>query len=97
MKNFAIVAISLLIAGTASANQFRFAYTEKDFSSPEAVVNLHERIQTKAQQYCSKQYFKTRHLDQFDGCIEEVVSQVKQGIDGGRRIAQIDAAAQRGS
>jgi UrcA family protein len=97
MKTFAAFAISLLIAGTASANQFRFAYTQKDFASPAAVASLHERIQTKAQQYCSKQFFKTRHLGQVEGCVESVVSQVKQGIDGGRRVAQIDAAAQLGS
>lgn len=97
LKSFAILAASLLIAGTASANQFRFAYTQQDFSSPEAVASLHERIQTKAQQYCSKQFFKTRHLGQVEGCVDSVVSQVKQGIDGGRRVAQIEAAGQQGS
>ena len=97
LKSFAILTASLLIAGTASANQFRFAYTQQDFSSPAAVSSLHERIQTKAQQYCSKQFFKTRHLGQVEGCVDSVISQVKQGIDGDRSFAQIEAAGQQGS
>lgn len=87
MKRFAVIAISLLVAGTASANQFRFSYSEKDFSSPQAVAALHQRIESTARNYCGKQLSKTRYLSQYSSCVEDVISELTSGIDAGRRFA----------
>jgi len=87
MTRIAIFAISLLMAGAAFADQFRFSYSEKDFSSPQAVAALHERIESSARSYCFRQYSKTRHLSQYGSCVDEVVEQMTDGIDAGRRYA----------
>jgi len=97
MNKFAIVTASLLIAGTASASDFRFAYSERDFSSPQAVASLHQRIESRAQSYCHRQYMKTKHLDGKAQCVTDVVAQITSGIDGGRRIAGLDSEQQTGS
>jgi UrcA family protein len=97
MNKFVIAAASLLIAGAASANDFRFAYSEKDFSSPEAVASLHQRIESQARNYCHREYLNTRDLNLKTQCVGEVVGQITNGIDGGRRIAGVDTEQQIGS
>ena len=90
MSRIAIIAAGLSIAcfaNIASANQFRFSYSEKDFSSPQAVAALHQRIKSTARNYCGKQFSKTRHLYQYGSCVTEVISELTDGIDAGRRFA----------
>jgi len=97
MNKFTIVIASLLIAGTASASDFRFNYSEKDFSSPEAVASLHQRIESKAKSFCHREYLKTRDLTLKATCVDDVVAEVTSGIDGGRRVAVVNSAQQTGS
>lgn len=97
MNKSVIFAASLLIAGTAAANDFRFSYSEKDLSSPEAVASLHQRIESRAKSYCHREYLKTRDLKLNADCVENIVNQVTSGIDGGRRIAAVNADQQTGS
>lgn len=101
MKKSVIVAATLfassLIAGTASANELRFAYSEKDLSSPEAVASLHQRIESRAKSYCLREYLKTKDLKQNARCVDDVVAQITSGIDGGRRIAGLTSEQPVGS
>ena len=97
MNKFITVAASLLIAGSASANDFHFSYSAQDFSSPEAVSSLHQRIESRAQSFCHREYLKTRDLNLKTTCVDDVVSQITNGIDGGRRFAGVDSEQQVGS
>lgn len=97
MNRTILFAATLLIAGAASADQFRFSYSERDFSSPEAVAALHERIEQSARSYCGKQYSKTKHLSQYGSCVEDVVSEMTDGIDAGRRYASASDKSNRDS
>ena len=97
MKNFVIVAASLLIAGTASANQFNFKYSSEDLSSPEAVASLHQRISSEALSYCMREYSKTRDLKLKDACVDNFVKVITSGIDGGGRYAGVETRNQTGS
>jgi UrcA family protein len=94
MKNFVIIAASLLIAGTASANQFNFKYSSADLASPEAVASLHKRISTEARSYCMREYSKTRDLKLKDTCVDNFVKVVSSGIDGGARYAGVATSNQ---
>jgi len=91
MNKSIIAAASLLtaslMASAASANQFHFSYTEEDLSSPEAVASLHQRIESRAQSYCLREYVKTRDLKHNASCVDDVVAQITNGIDGGQRFA----------
>lgn len=97
MNKFIIVTAGLLLAGSASATDFRFSYSDKDFSSPAAVASLHQRIESRAQSYCHREYLKTRDLNLKSTCVDDVVNQITSGIDGGRHIAGVDAQPQTGS
>lgn len=97
MKNFVIFAASLLIAGTASANQYNFEYSSEDLTSAEAVASLHKRINAEARQYCMREYSKTKDLKLKSACVDNFVSTVTSGIDGGGRFASVESRSQAGS
>lgn len=82
-----IAAAALLVAGSAAADQFKFSYTQQDFSSPEAVMQLHERIKSSARSYCNKEFFVDRTLGQVDECVEDVVTKLVDSIDDRRLFA----------
>jgi UrcA family protein len=81
-----IAITALLFASSAFADQFRFSYTEADFSSPDAVAALHKRIQTSARSYCNREYFTDRSLREVQACVSDVTGQMVDGI-GDRRLA----------
>ena len=97
MKNIVIVAASLLIAGTASANQFNFQYSSEDLASADAVASLHKRINAEARQHCAREYSKTRDLKLKSSCVDNFVEVVTSGIDGGSRYAGVESRNQTGS
>ena len=97
MLRITIAALTMTFAGAAAADQFRFVYTESDFSSPSAVEALHDRIQASARSYCNRQFLKTGHLSQVRVCVDDVVTALKEGIGENQRYAAALASTSRDS
>ena len=89
MSKITVAITMLLLAATAQAEQFSFSYSKQDFASPEAVAQLHERIEATARAHCNRQYFRDRYLSQVKGCVRDVVEEIVESI-GDRRVAQVE-------
>ena len=92
-----LAAAALLLASSAFADQFRFSYTEADFSSPNAVAALHQRIQSSARSYCNREYFTDRSLREVQACVVDVAAQMVDGIDDRRLAGHIEQTDRRDS
>lgn len=84
-----IAAAAIVLAGNALATE-RFAYSNADFASPEAVEALHQRIEKSARSYCVREYLQAKYLNQLQECTEAVASEIIDGI-GDQRLYAVAA------
>ena len=75
-----VITVAFATAASASANEYRFAYTAADFTDETSVQALHQRIARPARGFCPA-YQPTRNLAETSRCIRDVTDEIVLSID----------------
>ena len=81
-----IAAAAVVVSGSTLAAE-RFTYSSADFTSPDAVQALHQRIENEAHSYCVREYLEARYLNQLRQCTKAVASEIIDAIGDQRLYA----------